>query len=236
MNPYASPYSSAEEEISERALFMRRVYGHLAMALLLFVALETFLLSFDGLRAASVQLLQGRWIWFLVLLAFMGVTAFANRLASSSPALSTQYTGLGIYIVAEALIFLPLFSIVLGNEMGLALIAKAGLITGGLFLGLSVVALTTHRDLNFMGRFLKIGFCVALGIIVASCIFGMSLGIWFIAAMVLLIAGSILYQTQQIYQTWPAQLYVAASLQLFAAFVTLLWYIVQFLMSFSSRD
>jgi FtsH-binding integral membrane protein len=234
---YAPAYTTAEDFTAERSLFMRRVYGHLAMALLAFTALEAFLLSVPGLREGSLALLgQSRFSWLIVMLAFMGITTFANRMASTSANRSTQYFGLALYVVAEALIFLPLFAIVLRSEFGNGIVLKASLITGGLFIGLSTVALTTEKDLSFMQRFLKVGLWVALGIIVASILFGFSLGLFFMSAMVLLLAGTILYQTQQIYREWPGEMYVAASLHLFAAFVTMLWYIIQILMRMSSRD
>ena len=97
------------------------------------------------------------------------------------------------------------------------------------------MALTTKRDLSFLGRFVKVGLWVAVGIIVASMIFGFSLGVIFMSAMVLLMAACILWETQQIQRNYPSQLFVAAALALFASFVTLLWYVIQLLMS-SSRD
>lgn len=53
-----------------------------------------------------------------------------------------------------------------------------------LVLGISAVALTTKRDFSFLGGLLKIGGFVALGLIVASFILPISLGLWFSGAMV----------------------------------------------------
>ncbi len=234
---YSNTYASAEDQLAERSLFMRRVYGHLALALLAFVALEAFLLSIPALREGSLRLLStSRWSWLLVMLGFMGITHFANRMVTNGASQGTQYAGLGLFVVAEAFIFLPMLALVFRNELGGSIVTKAALITGGLFIGLSTVALTTEKDLSFMQRFLKVGMWVALGIIVTSIFFGFSLGVFFMSAMVLLMAGTILYQTQQIYREWPGQMYIAASLHLFSAFVTMLWYIIQLLMSLSSRN
>ena len=230
-------YATSVDYIDDRSLFIRRVYGHLALALLGFVALEAFLLSIPAVRDFAVAFaMKGRGMWFLAMLGLMGVAFVANKMAVSSTSLGTQYAGLGLYVVAEALIFVPLLGIVLRNgEGGAMLLTKAGLITGGLFLGLSTVALTTKRDLSFLGRFVKVGLWVALGIIVASMIFGFSLGVIFMSAMVLLMAACILWETQEIQRNYPSQLFVAAALALFASFVTMLWYVIQLLMS-SSRD
>lgn len=232
---YASYTDSMSSTVEERSLFMRRVYGHLAAALLAFVALEAFLLSIPAVKNGAMQLASGRFVWLFVMLAFMGATYMATRMATGATR-GMQYAGLGLYVVAEALIFLPMLGFVLLRDDSGSLLAKAGLITGGLFLGLSTVALTTEKDLSFMQRFLKIGLWVALGIIAASLIFGFSLGVIFMSAMIVLMAGCILYETQQIYRTYPGEMYVAASLTLFASFATMLWYVIQLLLSLGSRD
>lgn len=235
---YATSTDSASAHVAERSLFLRRVYGHLALALLGFVALEAFLLSIPSVRAAAIGIAsKGGGMWLVVMLGFMGVSFLAQKMATSNTSVGTQYGGLALYVVAQALIFLPLIGFVMmRGEGGTALLSKAGLITGGLFLGLTTVALTTEKDLSFMQRFIKIGMWVALGIIVASLLFGFSLGIIFMSAMILLMSACILWETQQIQREWPSEMYVAASLTLFASFATLLWYVIQFLMSFTSRE
>lgn len=227
------------DQIAERSLFLRRVYAHLAFALLAFVALEAALLSIAPVREFAMSIAaRGGGMWLVVLLAFMGVSFLATRMAQSSASQGTQYAGLGLYVLAQALLFLPLIGFVMLREAGggSLLLVKAGMITGGLFIGLSTVALTTEKDLSFMGRFIKIGLWVAFGIIVASLMFGFSLGLIFMGAMILLMSACILWETQQIYRTWPGNMYVAASLSLFASFATLLWYVIQFLMSLNSRE
>jgi FtsH-binding integral membrane protein len=49
--------------------------------------------------------------------------------------------------------------------------------------------------------------------------------------MVLLAAGSILYQTSNMIHRYSADQYVVASIGLFASFMLMLWYIIQFFMS-----
>lgn len=233
--PYSTTFDSYQDQTAERALFMRRVYGHLAMALFGFVALESFLLSIPEVRIGAMKLASGGGLtWLLVLGGFMAATWVATRMATSGTSKGAQYGGLALYVVAQAVIFLPLLGYVLKTGET-SILAKAGLITGGLFVGLSTVALTTEKDLSFMQRFLKIGLWVAFGIIVASLMFGFSLGILFMSAMILLMAGCILYETQNIYRTWPANMYVAASLTLFASFMTMLWYVIRLLMSLNSN-
>ncbi len=57
-----------------------------------------------------------------------------------------QYLGLLLYIVAEAIIFVPLM-FVAANFSGGDVIAKAGIVTLGLFLGMTAVVFLTRKDI-----------------------------------------------------------------------------------------
>ena len=161
----------------------------------------------------------------------------ANKWAHGSASLTTQYAGLSLYVVAEAIIFLPLLLIASKMVADPNLLAKAGIIPLAMFGGLTLVAFTTKKDFSFLGGMLKIGFFVAFGLIVASIFFqGLNLGIWFSAAMVLLASGSILYSTSNIIHHYQTNQYVAASLSLFASVALLFWYVLRILMSLSGRN
>src|SRR4051812_29496849 len=103
VNPFVAVADAGEVE---RAQFIRRTYLHLAAAILAFVGLETVLLHTAGIEQV-VNLMIGRG-WLVVLLMFMGVSWLADRWARSDASETMQYVGLGLYVVAEALIFLPL--------------------------------------------------------------------------------------------------------------------------------
>ena len=178
-----------------------------------------------------------KYSWLIVLGAFMAVSWLANKWAHSSTSLGMQYTGLALYVVAEAVIFLPLLLIASQMTGDGNLIGKAGIITLAMFGGLTLVAFTTKKDFSFLGGILKIGFFIALGLIVASFFFqGLSLGIWFSGAMVLLASGSILYSTSNIIHHYQPTQYVAASLGLFASVALLFWYVLRILMALSGRN
>ena len=179
-------------------------------------------------------MLGGRWSWLIVLGLYMFVSHIATKWASTTTSLGGQYAGLGLYIVAEVILFCPL--LMLASRFGEGLIMKAALITGGVFVGLTWVAFTTGKDFAFMAGFLKVASLVALATIGVSLIFGFSLGVWFTGAMLLLASGLILYQTSNIIHHYQTTQYVAASLALFASVALLFWYVVRFLMAFSSRD
>jgi FtsH-binding integral membrane protein len=53
----------------------------------------------------------------------------------------------------------------------------------------------TKKDFTFLRGILTIGTFAAFGVIIAALIFGFSLGMLFCGALVLLMAGYILYQT-----------------------------------------
>src|SRR5262249_18348534 len=108
---YAMDYYpiAARAQPNVRAAFIRRTYGHLAGAVLAFVALEAALLSLPGIENFVVNMTRVSWL--LVLVAFMAVGWIAERLAQSEAGPGIQYLGLAIYIAAEAVIFLPLLYI-----------------------------------------------------------------------------------------------------------------------------
>ena len=73
---------------------------------------------------------------------------------------------------------------------------------------------------------------IAMGLIVASVFMGgLSLGIWFSGAMVLLACASILYSTSNVLRYYRTDQYVAASLTLFASVALLFWYVLQIFIS-----
>lgn len=225
-----------ETEESVRAAFIRKTYGHLAGAIGLFVVLEALFLKM-GLGALALQLLgTSSYSWLVVLGGFMVVSWVAEKWATSSTSLATQYAGLALYTVAEALIFLPLIMMAMMMTGDSSLLIQAGLITGAMVLGISLVAFTTKKDFSFLGGFLKIGGIVALGFIVASFFLPVTLGLWFSGAMIIFASVAILYSTSNLIHRYHTDQYVAASLSLFAGVALLFWYVLQFLMSFASND
>ena len=93
---------ASEARTNERLAFIRKTYLHLFGAIFVFTALETLLFS-SGVAAPIAQSLSGSWI--IVLLVFLGVSWLANWWASSDTSPALQYAGLGLFIVAEAIIF-----------------------------------------------------------------------------------------------------------------------------------
>ena len=228
----SNPVVAAPADV--RAAFIRRTYLHLGVAILGFIAAESLLLSWSGARAL-VGLLTGGFAWLVVLAAFLGVSMLAERWARSEASPQTQYLGLGLFVVAEAVIFLPLL-FVAANYSSPDVIPTAGLLTGLVFAGLTFAAFTSGVDFSFLRGILTVGGLLALGLIVASILFGFTLGLIFSAVMVAYAAGAILYQTSTIIREYRADQHVAAALALFAAVALLFWYVLRVVMEMTSSD
>jgi FtsH-binding integral membrane protein len=222
--------------VSDRISFLRKTYAHLGVALVAFALLAGGMLylwpetSFRFSRWA----LTGTWSWLAVLGAFMLVGYLAERLAWSASSRALQYVGLGVAVLAQALLLQPLLWVAiakLGGSGALAVIAQATTITIAIFLGLTLTVFITKKDFSFLRGMLVIGSFAALGVIVASIAFGFSLGAVFCGAMIVLLAGYILFQTSQVMSKFPPTAHVAASLMLFSTVATLFWYVLQLLLS-----
>jgi len=237
-----APISAAQSVASERAAFIRRVYAHLAGAVLALVGIEVVLLHLvesAGAQTTIINLMFGGWSWLVVMLLFMGAGFVARIWAQSRSAPALQYAGLGLYVCAWAIMFLPLLIIAEkyfpGRDGQPTLIAQAGLLTGAVFGGLTLAVFLTRKDFSFLRSILTVGSLIALAVIVAGILFGFTLGLFFCFAMVALISGYILYDTSNVMLHYPTDMHVAAALELLADVAMLFWYIVQILMS-SSRD
>jgi FtsH-binding integral membrane protein len=224
---------AAEAAPLERAAFIRRTYTLLAVAILAFIGVETlfFITPIAGMIASV--LFTGAIGWLLVLGLFMGVSFLANRLAVSETSSAIQYAGLVLFILAEAVIFVPLIYVATYYSSDSSVLLKAGVTTVGLFLGITMTVFITRSDFSFLGPILAIGGFAALGFIVASAVFGFSLGSVFAFIMVAFAGTAILYETSNVLHRFNTRQHVAASLTLFASIALLFWYILTI---FNSRD
>ena len=213
----------------EQATFYRKTYSHVAIALLAFIAVEAILINIVP-ESLIISMVSSPFVWLLILGGFWLGSMLASKWTQAQDR-STQYRGLGIYVLLEAIIFLPMIYIAIDLSDGLAIISQAGIITLSLFAGLTAVVFLTRLDFSFLRSVLVIGGFIALGLIVAGAIFGFDLGLWFSLAMVALAAGGILYETYNIKNVYSTDQYVAAALQLFSSVMLLFWYVLRILLS-----
>lgn len=219
----ATVVASASAE--ERRLFLRRVYGHLALATAGFVAVEAGLQALPFSLDIARKMTGSGVTWLLVILAFSALGAVASRWAGPGQPLSQQYLGLSLYTAGQAIIFLPIIAYARLSDPDALVIA--GVLTLAVGVGLSLIALDPSTSFGFLRSALLIGGAVALGVIVVALLFGLSLGAWFSLAMIVFFAGSILYQTDQLTRTHRIDAYVSGALSLFASFMGLLWYVLR---------
>lgn len=213
--------------VNARATFINRTYQHLLGAIVGFAAIEFFLFTSGLAEPIARTMLGGSWL--LVLGAFMIVSWFASRVAFSSQSLGAQYAALAGFVVAEAIIFVPMLYIAEMQASGV--IQSAALVTLLGFAGLTAVAFITRKDFSFLGGLLRWGMIIALVLIVAGILFGFNLGTFFSVAMIALAGGAILYDTSNVLHHFPEDRYVGAALQLFASVALMFWYVLRLFMS-----
>ncbi|MDH5682648.1 MAG: Bax inhibitor-1 family protein [Spirochaetota bacterium] len=224
-----------EADKSIQAGFIKKTYGHLAGAILAFVVVE-FILFQTPLKDAMISMLaKSPWSWLMVLGLFMIVGYVAEKWAHSNVSAKMQYAGLGVYILAEAIIFLPL--LYRAQQLaGPTLILNAAILTAVLFTALTYIVFSTGKDFSFLGGILKIAAFIALAVIILSIALGFTLGLLFSALMVIFASGAILYTTSQVLREYAPSQHVGASLALFASVALLFWYILRILIALGSDD
>lgn len=219
----SSPERVAYEISHQKAVFIRKTYAHLALAIALFALLLYFLLSWSGAEALAKRMVEG-YMWALVLFAFMAVSWIADKWARSATSLAMQYAGLGLFVFAQAVIFLPLMLI--ASKHAPDVIAQAGLLTATLVAGLTFVAIFTKADFSVLRSSIIVVSVLMFGAIMASIFFGFQLGLWFAIIAVALGGATILYQTNAIFTQYKNDQYVSAALGLFASVALIYYYIL----------
>jgi FtsH-binding integral membrane protein len=181
---------------------------------------ETFMRAISGI---------GSWgILGVMVLFWLGTTA-AQSLAFNRASRTAQYAGLGIYILLQALIFVPLiyYTAQVTNGNPSEILIPACMTTGALVVALTAAVFMTNLDFSFLKVAIVIGSICALGIVIISLFTETPLGTWFSIAMIVLMATVILYQTNEIKNTMETDQHVAAAFVLFSSFVTLLFYVIR---------
>lgn len=236
MNPNVLTPSTPECAPFERRDFIVSTYQHLGAAILAFVALSAVLMvtGVSGTAAKMLVASGNKFLWLGIMGAFMLVGWLASSLADHSDNPQTQRVGLGLYVLAEGLIFAPLFGI--AQLVAPGAIGAAAFITLLLVGALTWTAFTTKTDFSFLGGILKVGGLVALGTIIAGAIFGFKLGIWFSGIMVLFAGACVLYDTARILRDYPTDRPAGAALHLFASIALMLWYVLRILISLATSD
>ena len=222
---------------SERVRFIRRTYLHVAGAVAAFVGASAVLVG-SGLsdRILRDVFMANRLAWLFLMVLFIGGTFAAQAMARARRSVGVQYAGLALYVALYTLLFVPILTIASLPKYGGTpeLPLQAGIVTLGVFAGLTIAVFISGKDFSFMGPILMIGSFAVLGVILAAVLFGFSLGLIFCALMVALFAGYIVYDTSNIIHRYRTDECVAASMALFGSAAMLFYYILLIFMS--ARD
>ena len=216
-------YPETSMDLDARARFVSRVYTHVFGAIIAFTAVEIVLFT-TGLAPLIARAMLGT-SWLIVLGAFTLVGWLASRAAHQAISLPAQYAALAGFVVAEAIVFVPLLYV--AQDYAPGVIQSAAAVTMMGFAGLTAIAFMTRKDFSFLGGMLRWAGVLALVLIVSSLIFGFELGTFFSVAMVGLAGASILYDTSNVLHHYPEDRYVGASLELFASVALMFWYVLR---------
>jgi len=228
--PQLAPVASLSDEA--KVAFYKKTYAHVAGGVLAFFIAEYLLLQSTALVDFMLSMTQG-WRWLIMLGGFMFMTNYAESTAMKTSDKNKQYMAYGLYVIAEAIIFIPIIYIAIMYSGGMELLNQAAIVTLSLFGGLTAVVFVTKKDFSFLKSALTVGFFIALGLIIAGALFGFDMGLWFSVGMCVLAAGSILYQTSNLVHNYTNEQYIPAAIGLFASLMLLFWYVIQI---FLSRD
>lgn len=212
---------------TDRSRFINRTYMHLLGAIFLFAGIEYWFFQTPYAEALAIFMLEKSWL--AVLGAFILVSWIASHVAHRVESKGAQYAALAGFVLAEAIIFIPMFFMALVVDP--AIIKYSVGVTLGAFVVLTAVAMFTGRDFSFLRSFLIWGGLIALGTIVLGVVAGFHLGTYFSMAMIGFAGASILYDTSKILKTYPEDRYVAAALELFASVALMLWYVMRLFLS-----
>ena len=143
-----------------------------------------------------------------------------------------QYVEMGVTVLLQALIFIPLtvYAVLFSDA---SVLPTAIYMTLGVFGAMTAIVAYSGKNFSFMGPFLGIIGIAALIAIVGSILFSVTLGFYFSLAMVVFAAAVVLYQTSKVMHDYGPGQEVAAATGLFSSVALLFYYV---LMALVSRD
>lgn len=197
--------TAAEAGLADRLSFIRKVYG-LFFAATLF-AIGGVLIGFSNMELMVFAARNPIIILLVMIGGVMAATALRHKPGVNLVALFGFTTLTGVVIS-------PLLYIVsLRNS---ASILEAGILTIGIFGGLTAYVFISKRDFSFMRGLLVTGLIVVILAGVLN-IFIASSALYFAGAVaaLLLFSGFVLYDTSNIIRRYPTNEYVAGALALY---------------------
>ncbi|HEX8708050.1 MAG TPA: Bax inhibitor-1/YccA family protein [Pyrinomonadaceae bacterium] len=198
--------TAAEATLAERLGFIRKVYALFFVATLF--AIGGVLLGF-AYPPVMIAALEHPWLMFFAMLGgVMGATALRHKPGINLVALFGFTTLTGVIIS-------PLIALVYINNP--ASILQAGLLTVGIFGGLTAYVFISNKDFSFMRGLLVTGLIVVVLAGLLNVLIVGSSALYFATAVaaLLLFSGFVLYDTSNIIRRYPTNEYVAGALSLY---------------------
>lgn len=220
-----------QEGADARRDFIRKTYVHFLMGLMAFCGLVWGAMSTPAIIEPMFAV-----PWFVWLIAMMGLS-FAYRFFFASANMTTHYIGFGLTIVLQAAFTAPLFYIINLMPTGPTILRDAFMLTALGFGGLTAFTLLSKKDFSFLGGMLWTATLILIGVMVISLFMGGGgMGLWLSAAVLILFAGWVLYDTSMIQHHLPLNGYVFGATMIFIDFVVILRQVAIILMSMASDD
>jgi len=195
----------------------------------LLLSLTVLFSAFTAFISTYAQIVMPFW---MVLLGYFGLLFLVNATANSAMGLLSVFlfTGFMGFTLGPMLNYY-----IQGFSNGSELIAASLASTGAIFFALSGYAMTTRKNFNYLAGFLFVGMVVA---IVASLI-GLfvnvpALQLVVSAAIVLLMAGYILFETSQLVHGGQTN-YILATVSLYVTLFNMFINLLQILSAFAGR-
>jgi modulator of FtsH protease len=197
--------TAAQASVEERMGFVRKVYA-------LFFAATLFAVGGVGV-ALTVEPLQRfafehPWIMFFIMIGGVFAAQAVRHVRGLNLVALFGFTALTGVVIS------PLIGYVLAyNPQSLL---AAGVLTVGIFGGLTAYVFVSKKDFSFMRGMLMTGLIVVILAGVVNIFLGASaLGFAVAAAALLLFSGFVLYDTSNIIRRYPTNEYVAGALSLY---------------------
>ena len=236
-----NPYRSLEAPVaafaaaSERAAFLKKVYGILLLGVLGFAATLYATATVPALTDLSMrfaQLIYGRGMvgWAIYLAIFMGGSFLVQTFAEKRPVNVIAYAA---WVVLLGFMVSPIV-LIANAAHGVEIVQQASGLTALVFGVLTVYVLWTGADFAWLRGVLFVAFVGLALTALAGFAFGFSVGLWYSAAVVLMSAGYVLYNTSQILHRMPTTMAMSAAIVLFTDVVLLFKHILILLMN--NRD
>ena len=200
------PPTAAQASLEERVAFIRKVYALFFVGILFAVGGVMLGFAFPPLMIAASQ---HPWIMLILMIgAVMGTQAVRHVPRVNVLALFGFTTLTGVMIS-------PLLYII-GSKNPVSIL-QAGVLTVGIFGGLTAYVFLSNRDFSFLRGMVTVGLIVIVLSGLFNVLFVGSIGMGFALAVatLLLFAGFVLYDTSNIIRRYPTNEYVAGALSLY---------------------